>query len=64
MSIVKAGDNRFALTVDELFLSFEEVDVGIGANPNYFPGFRCHQLCPGPLGINRQYVGVIEDKAC
>lgn len=64
MSIVEAGDNRFALTVDQLLAPFEEVEVGIGADPDYFPGFRCYQLRPGPLGINGQYVAIIEDEVC
>ena len=64
VGVVEAGDNRFALAVDELFLSSEEVEVGIGANPNYFPSFRCRQLRRGPMGITRQYVGIIEDKVC
>jgi len=51
VGVVEAGDNRFALAVDELFLSSEEVEVGIGANPDYFPSFRCCQLRRGPMGI-------------
>jgi hypothetical protein len=64
MSIVEAGDDRFALTVDELTASFEEDAVVVGADPDYFTIFDCHQLRPGPAAVHSQHISVIENQVC
>jgi hypothetical protein len=64
MSIVEAGDDRFALTVDELTASFEAVAVIVAADPDYFTVFDCHQLRPGPATVHGQHISVIEDRVC
>jgi hypothetical protein len=64
MSIVEAGDDCFAFTVYELGTPLKEVEVTVGANPDYLPTPHRHQLRTRPLRIHRQDVGIIEDKVC
>ena len=64
MSIVEARDDCFAFTVYELGTPLEEVEVAVGANPDYLPTPHRHQLRTRPLRIHRQDIGIIKDKVC
>ena len=64
VSIIEAGDKRFTLTVDELAMPSEEIEVIIGADPDKLPSPHRHQFRPGSAAVHGQNIGIMENKVC